>query len=301
MADHDRDPQRTDAPVRSDAERAAELEAFVYPEVMQLNALAMTHPEAPLGEILALIQAHPSAHDAILHAVQRLWGNQAALRVTIHAGPGPSVLAAGLGGSGIPGLPAAPPAAASTESPVEVDAEREGNGATISASAGPVTGSVTMGPHGVTGGGVEASGEVGPRTHATAEVSTAEGDEGRTVTGSGSVTHRVGDRVTVGGQGEVEGNTATGEVRASGGATVRIMTSDRTVLQAHGLVDTQGNLTGRLELNVFRDRVSELPLTDEGRQRVLGLYLQASGPVGGAGAQTGPTVEGGLVFRIPGT
>jgi hypothetical protein len=298
MADHDQ-PTREGAPVADHPAAAASeqerIDAFVHPSVGRLNGLAMTSSSPPMAEILAIVRAHPEDHDACIRAIHRLWGNQVALQVSIAV---PHLSLASLGGG--PDLTgAAPEAPAGPGLPVELDASREGDGAaSISAARGPVTGSVTVGPHGPTGGSIEAAGDLGTRAHGSASIAVEES----TVTGEAALTHRVGDNVTIGGIAHVEGDTATGEVRAETGATVRIRTSDRTMLQAQGLIDSDGNLTHRIDFTLFRDRVHQLPLTDEGRSKILSLYLQGStGPLIGQERQFAPQVEGGITIRIPGT
>ncbi len=313
MGDHDQ-AQRSGAPIADNAPGEQDrVDAFVHPTVMQLNALAVgSGPNAPMSQILSLVRSHPEDYDALLRAVHRLWGNQVALQVSIAV---PHINLASLGLGGGPGVGAPPAAAhdgAAGESPVTFDATQDQpNGpVTTSAAVGPVTGSVTTQagnpqtgtPSAVTGGEVEVGGDVGANTHGSVKVGTDAGDNGRTVTGTGSVTHRLGDNVTVGGTASVEGNTATGEVRAQGGATVRVRTSDRTMLQAQGLVDSHGVLTQRLEFSVFQDRVNRLPLTDEARHQILSLYVQGStGPLIGQDTPFAPQVEGGITIRIPGT
>jgi hypothetical protein len=259
------------------------IDAFVHPVVMQLNAMAVNSPSAPVAQIADLVRSHPADYDACIRAIHRLWGNQVALQISI------AVPHFNLAPPGSPEV-TAPPAAAQgsgehADSPVDVDTDPITGEADVSTSVGPVTGHVTAQPPNrangsqgqLTGGSVEVAGDVGPNTHAGASVGV---DNGRTVSTEGNVEHRVSQNVAVGGTAHAEVDQH-GEVRAQGGASIRLRLNDVTTLRVAGAVDNNGVLNQEVALEILSDPTPRVPISDDSHKK-LRFFLRATEPTQGA-------------------
>jgi len=298
-------PTRTQQPAAQPAQAAPNqdaIDAFVHPSVQQINALAVTHPQAPLAELADILRHHPADYEASMRAIHRLWGNQVAVQLAIAV---PHITLAP------PGHPAVqPPGDAPTrqgepdESPMDATQDPTTGEVEVSASAGPVTAAVTGQPHNdltgqpgrITGGSVEVAGDVGPNTHAGVTAGVASDDGQMTASMEAAVRHRVSDRVAVGGTASVETTPATGEVRASGGASVHLQLSDATALRIAGGVDSTGQLNQEVALDILRDPARRVPLSDDGHRR-LSVVLRATETPGNDAAPP----AGGVTLGIGGT
>lgn len=300
------DAQHTDAPVNDAAhqqqaqrdQQQAVNDSLLYPSVGQVNALAMTNRDAPIGQLTQILQQHPEAYDAVMRAIHRHWGNMVAARCAILV----PHFSMGAPGARVPLTPngdETPAAAGGGQADVDVDPIT--NEHTMSASAGPVTGSVTAQPPNhltgqggqVTGGSVEVRGDAGANTNVGGSVGhTTDG----TTTASVDATHRVSNNVAVGADASVSADNH-GTVTGQGGATVRLHINDVTQLRIHGAVDTQGQLNQEVALEILSAPTPRVPISDDGARR-LRFFLRATEPTQTGGqadaAGGGASVQAGI-------
>jgi len=275
--------------------------------VAKLNELAQQTASPPIRQIVNIIHANWSEHDELLKAVARLWGQQAVVRVmaaspklvadhaTNHQKKDEVKNAAGKGAG-------EREQAEEEEEGFELEAERQRDGAVkVTGRKGDVEGSVTAvegdprtgAPSRLKEAELEAAKNLGENTRASAGVGVENEEEGLSVGGSAGIRQRVNDNVIVGGNVAASRNLGSGEVSIKGGPSVQIRTSDRTTLQAYGLVDSKGQITTGLTFTRFRTNIEKLPLGEDSRKQVFQLYVEGS-----TGGERGNSVEAGIRFSF---
>jgi hypothetical protein len=248
MSDRERGPD--EAPeVEAEQVEQAVVDVAQTPGVDELTGLVGLDREPDLDAIVALFHQHPAERDALMATVHRLLGNTVAAQIAAALAPQAAVEAAAVDES------------AGREAPIEVAPDEAG---TLEVAADTE--------------GVDVAPTAAPEPGTTTEQAAADMREGgiSAVTEAPGVEERLGETASEP-VAEPIPEPPKGLLKV-GDDEIAVTAADQLVLEAAAMVK-DGQLLVDIELETFRDQIAALPLSDQGKQELVGAYAEMAAGV----------------------